>query len=295
MSKDMIQKATHGGDLEIGDIKIPCYVLDDGKRVLSQSGLVSALGLNRFAQLDKFIGGKAINPFISRSLSDLANSPVKFIPPHGGTPGYGYEATTLSEICESILSARDAGVLKSNQQKLAFQADVLIRSFAKVGIVALVDEATGFIKDKQRYEYRQLFKEFVSEYCRPWEAEFPDEFFDMVYDLYGKTRIKGKNHPIYFANFIRKYVYKPLAGSDGEILKLLTEKNPTIKNKDGKAYRKKRLHQFFTELGIKPFRMHLWQLMGIGKASSNIRAFESSFKKAFKFDDVEQLELGLKD
>jgi hypothetical protein len=295
MSKEKFVKADYDGILEIGDVEIPCYVLEDGRRVLSQTGLVTSLGMRRSAAVSELLGGKGLGPHVSTSLSVLGNNPIKFVPTHGGKEAYGYEATVLSEICEAILNARDNDDLPSNQKKLAVQADILIRSFAKVGIIALVDEATGFIKDKKRYEYRQLFKEFISEYARPWEKEFPDEFFDMVYDLYGAQRIKGKNHPQYFGNFIRKYVYRPLARSNGEILSLLDDKNPKVKNKEGKEYRKKRLHQFLNELGLRSFRSHLNQLIGIGKASSNKRTFESLFKRAFKIDDVEQLELELKD
>jgi len=67
---------------------------------------------------------------------EFGQKPIKFIPLHGGT-AYGYEATVLSEICESILTARDNDDLPTNQKKLAIQADILIRSFAKVGIIAL--------------------------------------------------------------------------------------------------------------------------------------------------------------
>src|ERR1700730_2848745 len=46
---DDVRQATHGSDdhpLKIGDIEIPCYVLEDDTRVLSQRGLQGGLGMS---------------------------------------------------------------------------------------------------------------------------------------------------------------------------------------------------------------------------------------------------------
>src|SRR5438876_448984 len=46
---DDIKEATHGSDdhpLKIGDIEIPCYVLEDDTRVLSQRGLQTGIGMS---------------------------------------------------------------------------------------------------------------------------------------------------------------------------------------------------------------------------------------------------------
>jgi hypothetical protein len=40
----LLPKATHGSSdhpLKIGDVEIPCYVLEDGRRVLSLGGMVN--------------------------------------------------------------------------------------------------------------------------------------------------------------------------------------------------------------------------------------------------------------
>jgi hypothetical protein len=56
----------------------------------------------------------------------------------------GYRADLLPIVCEVYLQARDAAVLPPNQQHVAKQADILMRGLAHVGIIALVDEATGY-------------------------------------------------------------------------------------------------------------------------------------------------------
>lgn len=39
-----LPKATHTGELKIGDLTIPCAVLDDGTRLISERGIIKALG-----------------------------------------------------------------------------------------------------------------------------------------------------------------------------------------------------------------------------------------------------------
>lgn len=110
--KKKILKATHAGVLPVGDLNLPCYVLEDGTRVLAQVGMMNSLGIRRTSNLSVFLQGKTLAPFISADLSAIANSPMLFIPPHGGQAAYGYKATTLIDICDAILTAREEGRLK---------------------------------------------------------------------------------------------------------------------------------------------------------------------------------------
>ena len=75
----------------IGDIELPCYVLEDGTRVLSQAGFLETLGRHRKAnvkreggeeRLPAILQGKAINPFISQEILEKSR-PIKFRTPRG--------------------------------------------------------------------------------------------------------------------------------------------------------------------------------------------------------------------
>jgi hypothetical protein len=279
MTKEKIIKATHQGQL-MGNLD--CYVLEDGTRVLSQGGVASSLGKTRATNLAKFLSDKSSSFAISKDLIALANSPIVFTPPHGGNAAYGYKATILVDICDAVLAARKFGKLTKLDLKLADNCEILTRAFARVGITALIDEATSYIKDKKKAEYIELFKEFVANEAREWQKEFPEPFFDMVYKVYGKTRLNSKGqHPQYFGYFIKKYVYQPLAGSDGAILELLEEKNPKIVTKSGTKVRKHKLHSFLEKVGVDALRQHIWRLVGIGEASETKSEFERKFNKIF--------------
>lgn len=119
----------------------------------------------------KTLSGKTIGSIIPESLWQTVDNPVVF-KPLAGDPAHGYEASVLIEVCDALIEGREK--LLPTQKFLARQAEIIVRSAAKVGIIALIDEATGFIEDKRREEYRALWQSFIRDEFRQWEeAEFP--------------------------------------------------------------------------------------------------------------------------
>jgi len=145
---EKILKATHGSEdhpLRIGEVEIPCYVLEDGTRVLTQGGFTGALGMARggsmiagMNRLELFVSRKAINPFISNQIAERIGNPIQFMTP-AGVRAHGFDANLLAELCEAVLKAREAGVLQQQQMGIAAKCEILVRGFARVGSVALVD------------------------------------------------------------------------------------------------------------------------------------------------------------
>lgn len=282
-----IPEALCEGDLEIGSVKIECYVLDNLKRVIHKRGMAKALGMksgggNVFMRamsrkglgsvIDGELRGKLDNPLIFKTLTaDL---------------GHGYDATVLIDICDAIIEAAKTDKLGPNQEDLALQAEIIIRASAKLGIVALVDDATGFIADKRREQYKELFREFIREEVSWYQSEFPDQLFDVIYKIYGlPRRAEAKNHPQFFGWFIRKYIYEPLANSNGAILEMLDEKNPVVYVNGGRRYK---MFQFLSDIvGLPALRAHLWQIIGIGNSVRSKAQFEKSFYTAFPGPQLE--------
>lgn len=279
--------ATHQAPLQIGAVTLEAYRLDDNRRMLSKAAMAEALGL-------KSAGGNAfmrsmtrptIRPQISEELWQAIEGPQHFRPAadHAGPAGQiidGYEATVLIDICQVLVDSGRSGQLHPKQEFLAKNAEIILRSSAKLGIVGLIDEAVGFA-DRAKREYRELFNQFIRSEWAQWSREFPDKFSDMLYKLYGIRRFDATStqHPRFFAQFTRKFIYHPLANSRGKILELLDEKNPVVYANGGRRYK---LFQFLSdEVGKDAIRAHLWQVIGIGNASSNIKQFERNFYKAF--------------
>ncbi len=287
-----VEIAMKSGIIEIGDINIPCAVLADGTRVLSERAITKAFGGKRGgshwkrlkenqagANLPVFLSAKNISPFIDHELIEGLNRRRLYKPKKGGGASPGIEATLLPKICNALLKVRDAEEEHPSQTPIISQADIIMRGLAEIGITALVDEATGYIHEKKKDEYRELFREFIRKECREWEKEFPDQFFDLIYRLYGLQKgISGK-HPQFFGKFIRKYIYTPLANSKGAVLELLDEKNPVVYENGGRRYK---MHVFLTDMvGLPSLRAHIWQVVGIGNAFKTKESFDRGFSRAF--------------
>ena len=142
---------SHDRPLRIGDLLLPCYVLDDETRVLTVAGISDGLGMARggsmvarINRLELFISRDRISPYISNELSEQIRSPIVFVTPTGGK-AYGYQAEVLVDLCEAVLAARLAGRLQPQQKKFAVQCELITRGLARNGIIGLVDEATGNI------------------------------------------------------------------------------------------------------------------------------------------------------
>lgn len=273
--------ADTAGILTIGDIGLEVYVLKDRRRVINKRAMAKALHLqseggNAFMRT---MSRKGIRSVISADLATKIETPLSFTTPRGDLAD-GYEAEVLIDVCDAIIQARNERKLASSQSFLAIQAEIIVRSAAKVGITALVDEATGY-QDKTKDEYRKLFDQFIKKEFSQWEKEFPDKFFDMIYRLYGlrRQRPDQTTHPQFFAHFIRRYVYFPLANSHGAILEQLEQQNPVVYTGGGRKYK---FHQWLTKnIGVPAFRQHLWQVIGIGESSSDKKNFERGFYRAF--------------
>jgi hypothetical protein len=281
-----LPKATHGSadhPLKIGDIEIPCYVLEDGTRVLSQRGTLGGLGLSQGSsggsggdRLAGFAGGKGISPFVSSNLLTMIENPIRFRAPHGGGAAFGYPATILPEICEAVLAARQAGALQKQQLHVAEQCEALVRAFAKVGIVALVDEATGYQQERERDELHRLLAIYLSEERLAWAKRFPDEFYKQVYRLKGWSWPVGKAKTPLLGHITNDVVYERLPAG---VLEKLQELNPT--QEDTKR-RKHKHHQFLSaEVGQPDLRDHILQIIPMMKVSKDWSAFKRHLDVAF--------------
>ena len=147
-------KATHQGVIKIGDKEIDCAVLEDGTRVITQTSFLRALDRSirpaakqgaSFEGLPAFLAPNNLKPFISQEILDSKN-PILFKPIKGAYKGkaFGYNAELLPKVCYVYVDAQKANALLTSQKNMAFAAEAIIRGLATVGIIALVDEATGY-------------------------------------------------------------------------------------------------------------------------------------------------------
>lgn len=260
--------------LRIGDIEIPAYVLADGRRVLAQRGLQSGIGLSeggkkagerKIAALMATLEEKGID---TKGLIARANSPIQFIPPHGGNPADGYEATILPDICAVIIEAGRKGVLHKRLAYLPERCAILQHGFATVGIIALVDEATGYQDFRARDALAKILERFVAKELRPWVKTFPTQFYSEIYRLNGWPYEEGScARPGVLGHWTNNIVYKRLAPGVLEELRNVTPR-------DEKGRLKYKLFQSLTEdFGHPRLREHLTGVLMLMKYSPNWKVF----------------------
>src|SRR2546428_2487603 len=147
------------GQLTFGDVTLECHVLNDGRRVLTQREVVRVIsGGRESGNLGRYLGR------IPLFGDDFEMGPtIAFKIPGSGVHAVGYEATLLIEICTRYLEARERNLLKGSQMKLAKQAEIIVRACAKVGILALIDEATGYQKYRDKRALQLKLQAFITD------------------------------------------------------------------------------------------------------------------------------------
>jgi hypothetical protein len=218
--------------LVISGIEIQAYVLEDGTRVLTQGDIQEALGRHRKAnvrnedgeeQVPPILQGKGIKPFISNELLEKSR-PIKFRTPQG-TLASGYCAEILPEICEVFLKARDGNALQKQQAHIAVRADILVRGLAAVGIIALVDEATGYQDMRAKNALATYLERFVAKEIQNYVKLFPIGYYKGLCRLRGVPFSADLQLPRYFGRLTNNIVYARLAPA---VLEELRRKNPVI-------------------------------------------------------------------
>jgi P63C domain-containing protein len=275
--KKKMLKATHGSanhPLKIGDAELPCYVLEDGTRVLSQGGFTGALGMARggsmiagMNRLELFVSRKSVNPYISDELAHKFANPISFVTPEGNR-ALGFEATLLHDLCEAVLRAREAGTLQRQQLGIAAKCEILIRGFARVGIVALVDEATGYQRDREKEALSKILEAFIAKELQAWIQTFPAEFYEQMFRLRGlEFSSKSVQRPRYFGLLTNDVVYKRLAPG---VLNELQRVTP--RNEEGRPTAKY-FQSLTTNIGYPKLKEHLGAVVALMKISKTWSSF----------------------
>lgn len=285
---EKILKATHEGFVKIGNIELPCAVLEDGTRVLSQTGVFKAIGRTgkssgqRWSRtteagfsLPVFLQAQNLKPFIDKEIGP-ASAPIKFRPVQGiNTIAFGYKADILPMTCQAFLEAERAGVLSNKQTHIAEQCRMLAKGFAIVGITALIDEATNYQEIRDRAALQLILDKYLRAEWAAWAKRFPDDFYMQIFRLRG-WQWKGMkiNRPGVVAAYTKDLVYARLAP---DLLKELEERNP-IEN----GRRQVKHHQWLTDdIGHPKLQQHLTGVIAIMRGSTTWEHARRMIQRAY--------------
>jgi hypothetical protein len=264
---DDIPYSMFQGKLQIGDLELECHVLNDLRRVFTQREIVRIIsGGRESGNLQQYLSA---NPLIPKSFH--AGSSFPFRIPGQPTTATGWEATGLIEICEKYLEAKEQNLLKRNQFHLAVQAGIVMRASAKVGIIALIDEATGFQKFRAKRDLQIKLQAFIAEDMQEWARMFPDEFWFELARLEG-IKYSPRSRPLRWGKYVMAFVYDAI---DSDVGQKLREINPD-------PHHRKNHHQWLKDFGRDQVHDQITKVVTIMKLCTDMKDFTLKFSKVFK-------------
>lgn len=291
---ERLPKAIADGFLEIGNVSLPCAVLDDihNTRVLTQEGFLRSIGRAGKAKggegstvdgMPPFLRAKNLIPFIT---SDLIRSTEPIIyETRRANKAFGYRATLLPSVCWVYHDAHLAGKILPAQEHIAEACTALLRGLTDKAINDLIDEATGFKDLNRRRVLETILREYVTPEALPWVLTFDDELYMHIFRLNGweYTESSIKKRPGVVGKWTNDF-YERLAPG------VLAEIQRTVP-RDDKGRPKVRLHQMLTDhVGHPKLREFLEGIKALMRISDSWAAFQGHLKRAYPhFDENLQL------
>ena len=272
--------AKYSGSLSLGDKPVDCYVLDDKNRVISMRATVKAIANDDNGDLLKYVGVKSLQPYIDSA--GISSRFVEFTIPGNPNKAKGITAETFLDICSAYVSALTSGApLTEKQRGIAINCSILLSACAKTGLIALIDEATGYQYEREEDALQVKIRAFISEELRAWEKTFPDELWEEFGRL---THWQGslQQRPKYWGKLVLELIYDAM---DPDVANYLKENKP--KPRHGLNY-----HQWLSEdLGVKALTTHLNQVIGIAKTCNTMEELRHKVALYYGKEDL-QLSMG---
>ena len=158
-----------------------------------------------------------------------------------------------------------------------------MRTLAKLGIIALVDEATGYQDVRARDALAKILETFIAKELQQWTRTFPIEFYQRMCELKGWGFNPEKwQGPRRLAQLTNDVVYRRLVPG---VLEELRKKNPVV---DGR--RKSRLFQWLTgEIGHPKLLAHLEGVKIVMRESNSWDEFESKLDRHYPITETTEL------
>jgi hypothetical protein len=283
--RERLPTATHWGELPIGNAQLPAYVLDDGSRVFSLKGVVVGLIGTDGGQLAEYLKVRALRDFLPDDLKPAEDGTIPALIRFDSGSGEGHfrypiglPVERFMDLCSAYSEALMHHLvpdndfsLTSRQIEIAQKAVAFQRACAKVGIVAMVDEITGYQYERAEDALRLKLNLFLAEEMRKWDRTFPDQLWIEFGRL---TKWHGPVHqrPKYWGKLVMELIYGYM---DADVAKWLKENAP--KPMHGQNY-----HQWLSsQYGLKRLTEHIWLVIGMSTTCSTMAELQERMGERF--------------
>ncbi len=257
------------GALNIVGLEVPCYVLDNGTKIIGRTSATEVLtGIKGGGALEKYIGVKALEPFINKERVLEKLVPFRLLEVEGLEKAVkGLPADLMIELCQGFVAALQASLdpastyprLTDRQVQMALKASMFLSACAKVGLEALIDEATGYQYERPEDALQVKLRAFIAEELRAWEKTFPDELwleFGRLTGWHGTLH----SRPKWWGKLVIEMIYDTLDPDVAEYLK--THKPPP-----GIKW----FQQLTDNYGARQLVSRCYEVIGMAKPCSNMR------------------------
>lgn len=282
-------KAEYTGTVKIADVEIPCAVVEiDGEmvRLVVQREVVNLLTGSKKGILERYLRPKNLQDFVPEKFKDKSLDQATYAIEMGGRRAFGYNGEDIVDICRMYLEARKKGALLPSQIQLAERAEVIVTSLAKLGITALIDEATGYQQVRARDALQAYLDKVIRKELAAWVKRFPDEFYEQMYRLKNWQWSGGSSRrPQVAAKYTANIVYARLGPGVLDELQRVNPKLPT-------GRRRNKHHQWLTDdVGHPQLAQHLYAVIGLMRLSETWDQFVRLLDRAYPRQDLDQLSL----
>jgi hypothetical protein len=283
----------------IGDLTMACAVLPDTTRLLSERAVTKALGGKRGgshwrrkkagevgADLPVFLSAKNIVANLPNDLVEILSAPILYRDSKSKAIGHGIEATILTRVLRELRRLAREGKLQESQMAIAAQAELILDALGDLGILGLVDEATGYQEVRDKHALQEVLNRFLGANLGEYAKRFPDEFYEQIARLRGwDWQGRKKNPPQIVAHYTMDFVYHRLAP---KLVEELNRRNPII----GGRRRVPNTRWLSDDVGHPALAAHLRAVVGLMRQAKNWNAFKDVLDVAFpRLDETMSLEI----
>jgi len=265
-------KVTHQGLWKALDgIEIDCYVTNDRQRLMSLRAAARAMNLigGGSGALLRNLKSLWIQPFLTDQLREwifrASNKEIKKIKGIWGPPFIPFEASLFVDVCKAYIEAKNELEFTEKQLLITDRLLSIMTAFAKVGITSLVDEITGYQKERKDTDMQRLLSRYVNSDFLKWTKMFPDNFYKEIFRLknWGDFEKAGQKMPQAVGMYTNDIIYNRLPKN---VCKALKDKTPKSANGNNRY----KLHQSLTQdEGVSHLKGHLIATMALMRASDN--------------------------
>jgi len=273
-----MQKVSHYGTVSFGDVQCEAVVLEDGSRGFVQrqfSQLLGYTGKNRSIQFVGFL--TKISPNSLNAWEKSGYSRISM--PHGGHAGF-IPAEVVMDMVDGVVEAALDGRLHHKQKPALVACRRIQKATAKLGMIALIDEATGYQAYRAPDALQQLLKALLRDEPEAWVRRFHPAYYFSLMRLMGKRYTKHTALPAWIGRVTSKWVYGAVFPK--EIVVALRDRRNAKSTSD-------KLHQWLSAGGQKLLEQQADRVTTIASSSATTKDFEARCTQAFNMKGQVQL------